>query len=95
LGILADKDINKMLSAILPIAKTVILTKPNNDRAWDIHKIRKKLEKENFSGKIIEINDVKKAVTHAISIAEDNDFICVTGSLYTVGEARDLFFNNK
>ncbi|MBN2602779.1 MAG: bifunctional folylpolyglutamate synthase/dihydrofolate synthase [Candidatus Thermoplasmatota archaeon] len=94
LGILADKDIDKMLSTIVPLANIVILAKPKNDRAWSINQIRKKLEKMGFFTEIIEINDVKNAVTHALSIAEDQDIICVTGSLYTVGEARD-FFTNK
>ena len=93
LGILADKDIDEMLSTIVPLADIVILTKPKNNRAWNINQIRKKLEKEGVLAEIIEIDDVKNAVSHALSIAEDKDIICVTGSLYTVGEARDFFAN--
>lgn len=94
IGILADKDIDKMLSTIVPLADIVILTKPKNNRAWNINQTIKKLEKKGFLAQIIEIDDVKKAVSHALSIAENKDIICVTGSLYTVGEARD-FFTNK
>ena len=39
---------------------------------------------------IVEIKDnVRDAVSRAKEVAEVGDLICVTGSLYTVGEARE------
>jgi folylpolyglutamate synthase/dihydropteroate synthase len=38
-----------------------------------------------------EIDDVKNATRFALTLARTNDLICVTGSLFTVGEARALF----
>jgi len=32
--------------------------------------------------------DVAQAVTHAMSTAEPDDVICIAGSLYVVGEAK-------
>ena len=95
LGILKDKDIEKMLSIIVPLAKKIIITKPKNSRAWNIFEIKKNLEKKDLSAEIIDIDDVKNAVSYALSIAEKKDIICVTGSLYTVGEARDSFVIKK
>jgi len=95
LGILKDKDIEKMLSIIVPLAKKIIITKTKNSRAWNIYEIKNNLEKNFLSAEIIDIDGVKNAVSHALSVAEDKDIICVTGSLYTVGEARDLFVIKK
>jgi dihydrofolate synthase/folylpolyglutamate synthase len=37
------------------------------------------------------IPDVDKAIIHAIETASPNDVICIAGSLYVVGEAKELF----
>jgi dihydrofolate synthase/folylpolyglutamate synthase len=35
------------------------------------------------------VEDIAEAVKTARTLAEVSDLVCVTGSLYTVGEARD------
>jgi dihydrofolate synthase/folylpolyglutamate synthase len=40
------------------------------------------------------IPDVDKAVIHAIETASPKDAICIAGSLYVVGEAKELFEKN-
>ena len=37
------------------------------------------------------IPDVDKAVIHAIETASPKDAICIAGSLYVVGEAKEFF----
>jgi dihydrofolate synthase/folylpolyglutamate synthase len=37
------------------------------------------------------IEDVREAVKRSLSLAKSTDLICVTGSLFTVGEARTYF----
>jgi len=37
------------------------------------------------------IEDVKKAVTHAIDTAASNEAVCIAGSLYVAGEAKEKF----
>jgi folylpolyglutamate synthase/dihydropteroate synthase len=44
------------------------------------------------SGKKAEIEeDLKKAIDRGLSLTQERDLLCITGSLYTVGEARTYF----
>jgi len=94
LGISSDKNIKKMVNAIVPNADLVIATAHKvMDRAAnpkDISKEVGKLKKD-----CLVIDDVKEAVKKAISLAEEKDLILVTGSLFTVGEAREVWENKK
>jgi folylpolyglutamate synthase/dihydropteroate synthase len=43
--------------------------------------------------KIVNVKDsIKEAIDYAYSISSSYDLICITGSLYTVGESRNNFF---
>ena len=44
---------------------------------------------------IIETNDVETAINKSFQIAREDDVICITGSLYTVGEAKAYFLKEK
>ena len=85
IGILADKDIKGILSKIIPKADVVISTQPRNRRACSAYKLAKFIE--NFGKRAIVEPRVKESVKKALDIAGEKDLICVTGSLYTVGEA--------
>jgi dihydrofolate synthase/folylpolyglutamate synthase len=37
------------------------------------------------------IEDLKEAIEKGLSITGEKDLLCITGSLYTVGEARAYF----
>jgi len=88
LGISQDKDLKGVCKALEPIAKTVILTKADNPRAS---------EPKNLLGFFSENQDikttsgVKEALELSKAISLENDIILVTGSLFVVGEARDLW----
>lgn len=88
LGISNDKDIKGICSQLYDLTDSIILTKANNPRATE-----PKILAEYFNGKELHLtNNVKEAETKAISIANKEDLILVTGSLFVVGEARDLFY---
>ena len=40
-------------------------------------------------------DSIPQALDHAKRIAKQNDLICVTGSLFTVGEARGYILHTK
>lgn len=86
LGILSDKNIKKMVKIIAPQADIVVITKPDTERAADPEIIKNEAEKyiRNISVK----ENVKDALDYAKSIANKNDMILVTGSLYTVGGVK-------
>jgi dihydrofolate synthase/folylpolyglutamate synthase len=86
LGIMEDKDIRKMLEYLLPLASTVVVTQSSSERAKPARAIASTLRGMGCDPVVIE--KVDEAVKFARTLAAVSDMVCVTGSLYTVGEAR-------
>jgi len=79
-----------MVEIIDPVADIIIVTKSSNIRASS-----PKTLKEFFKPKTTTIkNSILEAVEYAKKIAKKQDIIVITGSLFTVGEARDVLFCN-
>lgn len=95
LGIFSDKDYPNIIKNIVPFVDQLILTMANNPRATPTNILAKEASKYINPEKIIEKNNVDSAIEESLKIAEKDDVICVTGSLYTVGEARAYFFKKK
>lgn len=91
-GILDDKPYKAMLKSLLPLCNRAILTRPKIDRALPPETLYRAAKKMVSDVKIIP--DVDKAVIHAIETASPKDVICIAGSLYVVGEAKELFEKN-
>jgi dihydrofolate synthase/folylpolyglutamate synthase len=91
-GILDDKPYSAMLKSLVPLCNKVILTSPKIDRALAPEMLYTTV-KEIITDIHI-IPDVDKAITHAIEAATTNDVICIAGSLYVVGEAKEAFAKN-
>lgn len=92
LGILSDKDIKSMLSIIVPLADVVVTTKSRNTRACDPSVLKGMIEELNYKNEVVVKDKISDGVEYARSIAKKDGLICVTGSLFTVGEARDCLF---
>ena len=86
-GVLKDKNIQAILDIILPIIDTIVTTKPQSNRAINPSIIKEMIEKKE----VIVKDSIPDAIEFAQKIAKKNDLICITGSLYTVGEARNYF----
>jgi dihydrofolate synthase/folylpolyglutamate synthase len=95
LGVLKDKDIRSMLAAVVPIAEVVIVTKTKVLRAADPEMLKQDILKLNANKTVLVHPSVPDAIDHARNIARQNDLICVTGSLFTVGEARSYLLSRK
>ena len=89
LGILSDKDVRSMISMIVPIADAIIATKSANPRAFDPIKIKGIIEKMDYENEVVVKDHISVALEYSKSIAKKNDLICISGSLFTVGEAKD------
>ena len=88
LGILNDKNVREML-AYLNIDKfniEFIITMNENKRALQPEKIKKVAEEIDVKNKIFK--RLEDAINNIIKNARDDDVILVTGSLYTVREAK-------
>lgn len=90
LGIMADKDVRNILNSLVPLADELVLTKAKIERAADPQYLRHCLSV--IPEKVTVIPDISEAITYARKEAGEKDLICVTGSLFTVGEARQTLF---
>jgi len=86
LGILSDKNIEEMLKIISPISDVIVVTKSKNDRACSPIRLKEMIKKSN----VVVKDSISEAVEYAKETAKKQDLICITGSLFTVGEARDI-----
>lgn len=89
LGIMMDKDFRSIISKLAPLADKIVLTEPKMDRSASPQVLYEEIKKHHKEAEIV--GDVKEAVSLAISLAQREDMVCVTGSIFTVGEARELF----
>lgn len=89
-GSSADKDVEGMLREVSAEADCLIMTQSSHPRAMPAQKIADLIEN---SGKemFVEIS-AKNALEKARSLADADDLIVVTGSLYLVGEMRQQLF---
>lgn len=93
IGVLDDKPYKAMLNSLLPFCSRLIITAPKIDRALP-PEILSAAAKSLISNITI-ISDVAKAVNHAIEIARSGDAVCIAGSLYVVGEAKEALDKMK
>ncbi len=86
LGIMADKDLRPMLKSLLPAANQVIFTQPDYARACPAAE----LAKLAMPGKGLIEPSLPQAIDRALSQAGEQGQVLITGSLFTVGQARAI-----
>ncbi|MGF7059594.1 bifunctional folylpolyglutamate synthase/dihydrofolate synthase [Brassicibacter mesophilus] len=91
IGILADKDVENMISELVPIADQVVVTEANIFRALKAEELGELIEKYN-KNYVVE-RDIDKAIDKAFELADDDDLIVFSGSLYLIGDVRRIVTN--
>ncbi len=91
LAIFSDKDYKKMIRIISPIADLIITTKAKNPRATPPQIIAQEAAQYISQDRIIVTENIPQAIKCALSNSHKDDLMCITGSLYTVGEAKRCF----
>jgi dihydrofolate synthase/folylpolyglutamate synthase len=91
LGVLQDKDAAGIVKALAPVFDGFVVTQPDSPRARDAAELAAVVERE--TGAWPEIRpDLAEAIAHARQRAGAAGVV-VTGSLYTVGQARALLIS--
>ena len=86
IGVLNDKDLAGVVGPFAGIAKKAIATSPATERAYPAAMVAQVLDRDLNS---VEIEpSIPRAIQRAIEISEANGVILITGSIYTVGEAK-------
>ena len=89
-GAMNDKDVRGMAEVLFSKADRVILTAVDNPRARSAAEIVEQLPNGFDRSTFILTNSTEEALKKAREVSDDGDAIVVTGSLYLVGEARQL-----
>jgi dihydrofolate synthase/folylpolyglutamate synthase len=85
-GIMADKEISPILREVLPLASKTIFTRPAYYRASEPQRLLQAAEKLGSTGEVSV--PLSAAIDRARNLAGERDLILITGSLFTVGEAK-------
>ncbi|MHB8111290.1 MAG: bifunctional folylpolyglutamate synthase/dihydrofolate synthase [Syntrophorhabdaceae bacterium] len=81
-GVMRDKQYREMLKTMNGCVDCAIFTQPETDRALEAVRMK------NLAHDSIVTTDTASALRRARQITTDDDLILVTGSLYTIGEAK-------
>ncbi|MBI3803388.1 MAG: bifunctional folylpolyglutamate synthase/dihydrofolate synthase [Nitrospirae bacterium] len=87
-GIMRDKNISEILSPLLPWADEIVLTRPEIERAAEPDLLIASLPPSLHATIREQIPD---AIAHVESLLTPSDTLVITGSLYTVGEAKAVY----
>lgn len=88
-GVLADKDYNEMLAKIVPCFDVFLTVRPDSERAMESKELKERIEKLTKK-KVYSFENYQDAIDKAFEISKEDDVISAFGSLYFVGEVRNL-----
>lgn len=91
IGVMKDKDIGSILNQLIPVSNEIIITKADYHRSAEAELVKSFIKSGSIPIRIEE--RIKDAIALATSIAGTDDIICVTGSLFVVGEAKACLSN--
>lgn len=87
IGVTTDKDVRSMGFKLAKLAELIVCTGFRNSRSRDPYAI---IQEIGFLGPpAVAERAVPEAIDTALSHADAEDLVCVTGSLYVVAEARE------
>lgn len=87
MGVLKDKDYDRMLSCLMPFAETVYVFRPNNDRGLDASILADAVR--NYGKPVCLCENVQDAVNTAFHDAGPEDVLVACGSLSFMEEMRN------
>lgn len=89
-GASSDKDVSGMFRELLPITSHLVLTQAMTPRAFSTDQLAEFARLSGYEHDITQLPDAADALHFAESLVQPNDLICVTGSLFVVGEMRNV-----
>lgn len=92
-GAMRDKKIAEITSILFPIASNIVLTEPENSRAFSYADLLDQIPNEISRSHIFASDRVENALTIANTVTAEDGIILVTGSLYLVGDVKRILYS--
>jgi dihydrofolate synthase/folylpolyglutamate synthase len=89
-GAMGDKELGPVAAALFPAARRLVLTRPNNPRAATLDVLTGLAQQHADAAMIERAETSSAALSRAYELTPPKGLICVTGSLYLVGEVQEL-----
>jgi dihydrofolate synthase/folylpolyglutamate synthase len=91
IGMSADKDMHSVIKELAPVFDQVITTRADNPRSASPDTLAALFVDQGKP--VIVTGDIRQGLKQAQRLAGEKDLICVTGSLFVVGEALKIINN--
>lgn len=91
MGVLADKDFRGIFDPLIPLADQIAAVTPDSSRALPAEDLCRKLGEEYRFFRAAPCGSIREALALLRKEAGPEDVICICGSLYMVGEVREIF----
>lgn len=88
-GAMRDKNLKEMATILFPAASRIVLTQPENPRAATIAQLQE-LAREIGAANVSVTLSVREGLIKANEVTSPSGLICVTGSLYLLGEVKTI-----
>ena len=88
-GASGDHPFGDALRELVPAAAHTILTHSRHPRAADVQTLKQAVNGMGYEASVAE--DVPQAIALALASAHSNDLICITGSIFTVANAKEYW----
>lgn len=92
MGMMADKDIDKVLSMMMPYFDKVYTVTPSNPRAMSKEELYEKIKKHGTSAVIFEIDE--NSINELIKSMNEDEVLIVCGSLYLCSDVYNMIVHN-
>jgi len=88
IGMLGDKERARVAAELASVARAVVVTRPDNPRASNWQELADEVRK--YTSEVYLLEDTGEAVRKALALAGQDEIVLITGSLYMVGNAREV-----
>ncbi len=90
IGASSDKNIHGMAEVLAPWFDEIVVTRTRHPRAMDLKQLGRAFEAQG-NKRVNYTSTVAEAIVLAVKLAGPDGLVCVTGSLFAVGEALELW----
>lgn len=88
-GAMRDKNLEEMAAILFPAATQIVLTQPDNPRSASAEELQE-IAAAMGALDVFVTHSVHEALTKANEVTSAEGLICITGSLYLLGEAKSI-----